>query len=328
FALDAHAQLLSSWANVAQNAVRATLPSQPTAASSVGRLFVRDIKPQIRSAAVDAGFNLVTRPEDADIVFDDVPHVGMCTNHHGINAAFFSTENAAMVLQRIAGAQSWLSPAFLLKRQISEFIGAALMHNHSWWLLKGDQVAQGMDMPAILTNDWVTAVRHVDVGYVVAQQCASSMVINDRLCLLERLVLLTPDNCVYLWNGPLSVLQYTVHTSKDKQNEQPCQILQPASVVPTDTLAQQLGSNVFARFVDGSEKVTADVMRLLLGLDSSDGKTFGIFRLLFAVGQDNSPVLYEAHPMQIAEQQAVSNFIPAVAATIAGKADKRFILIK
>ncbi|KAJ1868053.1 hypothetical protein LPJ78_000550 [Coemansia sp. RSA 989] len=326
FALDAHAQLLSSWAEVAQNAVRATLSSP--SASSVGRLFVRSIDPQVQTAAADAGFELAARPEDADIVFDDEPRTNMCTNHHGINAAFFSTENAAMVLQRIAGAQPWLSPAFLLKRQIREFIGAALMHNHSWWLLKGDQVAQGIDMPTVLTDNWVTAVRHVDVGYVVAQQCAPSMVINDQLCLLERLVLLTPDNCVYLWNGPLSVFQYAVSTSKDKHSEQPCQILQPASVVSTDMLAQQLGSNVFARFVDGSEKVVADVMRLLLGLDTSDGKAFGVFRLLFAVGENNSPVLYEAHPMQVAEQQAVANFIPAIAAAVAGKADKSFISIK
>ncbi|KAJ2476026.1 ubiquitin ligase (cullin) of SCF, partial [Coemansia sp. RSA 2131] len=175
FVLDSHEQLARMWDQTAKNAVRADIATGPTPKLSGRSLFVRDITSDAKAAVAAAGLVLVDAPKDADIVFDDVPCEGRLTNQHSLNAAVYSTENAITAFQRIAGAQSWLSPGFLLKSQICELIGAAIMRNNSWWLLKSDQVVAGVEPQTVLTSNWITAVRHADVGYSAALECTPSM---------------------------------------------------------------------------------------------------------------------------------------------------------
>ncbi|KAJ2351510.1 hypothetical protein GGF43_004012 [Coemansia sp. RSA 2618] len=324
FALDAHERLVGRWAQAATEAVRVGLASGPAPKQAIRRLFVRGISPDAKAAVVAAGLELADTPDAADVIFDDIPHEGRLSNQHNLNAIFFSTENAVTAFQRIAGAQSWLSPGFLLKSQICELIGAALMRSNSWWLLKSDQAVAGVEPPTVLTSSWITAVRHADVGYVAALECAPSMLVGSRLFLVERLVLLTPGNSVFVWTGAPRIFQ--IEIKLDGNKPEPYQVLPPASEVSEHAFklqaAAQLGPEGYARFGTEIVHVITDAMRLLLGGDSGDGTSFGVFRMCFTIGQGPAgvaPVLHEARPASVAEQLAVSSeFIPSLAAVLAG----------
>ncbi|KAJ2540984.1 hypothetical protein GGF49_004024 [Coemansia sp. RSA 1853] len=327
FVLDSHEQLARMWDQTAKNAVRADIATGSTPKLSGRSLFVRDITSDAKAAVAAAGLVLVDAPKDADIVFDDVPCEGRLTNQHSLNAAVYSTENAITAFQRIAGAQSWLSPGFLLKSQICELIGAAIMRNNSWWLLKSDQVVAGVEPQTVLTSNWITAVRHADVGYSAALECTPSMVIGGRLFLVERMVLVTPANGVFVWAAAPRIFQHQI--AMDANKPEPYQALPPASEVSEHLFklqaSVQLGSGGTTRFDTETEQVIVDTMRLLLGVDSGDGTNFGVFRMRFAIGQGADgavPVLHEVRPALVAEQLAVSSdFVPSVATVIVGGSD-------
>ncbi|KAJ2710273.1 hypothetical protein H4R19_003826, partial [Coemansia spiralis] len=205
FALDAWEELAAEWTRTAQAAAPTARASAPAPRRTVQSLFIASAGPEAASAITEAGYALADTADGADVVFDDGPHADKLCSQHNLCAALFSAGNAAMVLQRIAGAQTWLARGFHLRTQITEFVGAAMMASASIWLLVSDQ---GMASSPVLTSSWAAAVRHVDVGYTAAVECPPAAIADGRLTMVERLVLLTPDNGIYLWTGAARITQH------------------------------------------------------------------------------------------------------------------------
>ncbi|KAJ1735119.1 hypothetical protein LPJ61_000713 [Coemansia biformis] len=325
FALDAWERLAEEWARAAGSAERADLATAPMPKSALRSLYVAGAGTEAKCAIEGAGFALASTADDADVVMDDAPHADKLCGHHNLFAVLHSASNAVTTFQRIAGVQSRLGQRFHLRTQISEFIGAALMARDSWWLLASEPDALGVQPPAVLTSSWVAAVRHVDVGYTAAVRCPPTTVIGGRLSMAERLVLLAPNNGVYLWAKGTRVYQHQVTTSDGKPLA--CQVLGAAAVLTevgfTQQAASELGPGGFPRFAREADRIAVDAMRLLLGV-KGDGVGFGLFAFRFAFGEDGhggvAPVLLGVRPVLVHEQLALDpSLIPSVAAVLAGE---------
>ncbi|KAJ2160570.1 TP53 regulating kinase [Coemansia sp. RSA 552] len=325
--LDAHEQIVQEWQQTASNTTTASLSASPMPHRPSSRVFIRDIAKETSDAVLESGLALSETPADADIAFDDEQHESKQCNQHNLNAAFFSSEGAVTIFQRIAGMQSWLSPSFLLKTQLSQFAGAALIDANSWWLLTSDQAVPGVAPARFLTSSWTAAARHIDVGYSVAMECIPCTVVADRLSVLERVVLLAPNNSLYLWAKGPRIYQYAISMHDDKP--EPYQALAPAAEISETAFmqqaAKQLGPDSYAGFVQAADRAIGEAVRLLLGVDSGDGKAFGVFRVRFAFAKSTSglvPKLQEIGPMSVAEQQEYSaGFIPSIVHVVDGQPD-------
>ncbi|KAJ2077263.1 hypothetical protein H4R24_005237 [Coemansia sp. RSA 988] len=322
--LNARDQLAKKLEQTAAAATKSTLASQSAPVQNLHSLYVRDATPEIQSSIAAAGYDLVSTPEDADVVFDDIQHEGKLANQHGISTVLLDANSAISAFQNAAGSQIWLSKGFSLRTQIAEFIGTALVNNDSWWLLTSTQTQPGVVSPPILTNSWVVAVRQADVGYSTAVECTLFTNVPDRLFLAEWIVLLTPDRGVYLWGEKPCFVQHKLEMLDD--NPAPCQVLAPATVVSEEILKssipQQLGRGSIAQFTSKSEHAVADMMSLLLGAMNGTENKFGVLRFSFAFNKKPDgvvPVLHEARTMAVGEQLSQGpDFIPAVATVLAG----------
>ncbi|KAJ2803741.1 hypothetical protein H4R20_002775 [Coemansia guatemalensis] len=322
--LDAREQLARKLEQTATGAARSSLANQPAPTQHLRSLYVRDATSEVQSAITTAGYDMASAPEDADAVFDDMQHEGKLASQHGIATALLDADSAIAAFQRAAGVQSWLSKGFSLRTQIAEFIGTALVDSNSWWLLTSVQTQPDVASPRILTNSWVVAVRHADVGYSTAVECTLFTSVPDRLFLAEWIVLLTPDRGVYLWGEKPCFVQHKLAMVDD--NPAPCQALAPASAVSEDELkhsiAKQLSPDCLAPFIAKSEHAVADALSLLLSPSNDAENKFGVFgfSFTFSNGPDGVvPILHEARPMTVGEQVSQSpNFIPDVAAVLAG----------
>ncbi|KAJ2794463.1 hypothetical protein H4R21_005491, partial [Coemansia helicoidea] len=253
FALDAWEKLAAEWERTAQAAAPATSAGAPAPRRTVRSLYVAGAGAEAKRAIEGAGYVLAGTADGADVVFADSPHAGKLCSQHSLAAAFFSAGSAAMILQRIAGAQRWLARGFHMQTQITEFVGAAMMAGASVWLLAGDQ---GVALPPVLTSSWAAAVRHADVGYTAAVECPPGAIVGGRLTVVERLVLLTPDSRVYLWAGGARIVQHAVKMS----NERPllCQALGPATELAEAEFAGQAvraaDAGGFAQFAQAADQ--------------------------------------------------------------------------
>ncbi|KAJ1721371.1 hypothetical protein LPJ53_004095 [Coemansia erecta] len=331
FALDAFEAMRDSWVQTAKNAVRANLTSLAVPKHQIQRVFLQGVSPDAAKAIRDAGLELADSSDAADVVFDDVPHDGdKQSNQHPLNSIFFSTENTVMAFQGVVGAQEWLRPGYHLKTQINEFIGAALMDGSSWWMLSNDQTIPNVHPQTIITSSWAAAVRHADVGYTSALKCVPSAFSPDKIHFAEKIVLLTPDNGLYVWNKDTWIYYYLIQQSDNKPD--PYQILPDEHKVPesvfVELLAAHFGEGVFGSFCKDAESIILDVIRLMLGIDSSDGKNFGIFNFRFTFTKsdddDIKPCLQQIRPVSVSERLAIdTELVPSIVAALAGNADDK-----
>ncbi|KAJ1880501.1 hypothetical protein LPJ66_011483, partial [Kickxella alabastrina] len=329
FALDAFERMRESLVETARNAARANLASLPVPKHQIKNVFVQGASPDAEKAIKEAGLVLVESADDADVVFDDVLHGSKQSNQHPLNSVFFSTENTIIAFQGIVGMQSWLRPGYHLKSQICEFIGAALMDGNSWWLLTNDQAIPNVRSQKIITNNWATAVRHVDVGYTSALKCIPSAISADQLHAAEKIVLLTPDNGLYVW-AKNTWLYATPIQQRDNKPE-PYQIEAEESEISESTFAHhldtKLGPGTFGQFGQEMEDIIADIIRMMLSIDSSDGCNFGVFSFRFAFTASEGtgalkPCVQQITPVSVSERLALDKaFVPAIAAVLAGNPD-------
>ncbi|KAI9501268.1 hypothetical protein GGI25_000520 [Coemansia spiralis] len=335
FALDAYKDLVEKWAKVAASASRKNLTSLSVPKSQAKRVYISDYSIELQKAIEEAGLELTNTVDAADIVFDDTASIsGKPANQHPLNRIFGSIEHTVAAFQSVAGAQEWLCAGFDLKTQICEFIGAALMDNNSWWILASNQSVHNIQSPKILTNNWVTAVRHIDVGYTLALKCAPPAIAFDQLYVVEKKVLLTPDNSLYIWNKNTKTYSHTIQTKNSKPS--PYQTLAPASEIPGDILSKLLlkhfGSGAMEALERDIRTITADIVRLMLGSSESDGTTnFGLFSFSFMLGKYNGaamlPFIYEVKPVSFTHTLKPNEdaaLVSAVATALAGKANPEY----
>ncbi|KAJ2213950.1 hypothetical protein EV179_003420 [Coemansia sp. RSA 487] len=331
FLLDAYKTLVEGWANVAKNAKGAVLTKSYVSDAQAKTVYIRDASAEVKNAVESAGLCLADSADTADIVFDSSTEIdGKPTSKHPLNSVFGSNEITVKALQAIVGAKEWLCPGFDMKSQICEFIGAALMDSNSWWLLSNDQTTQNIQSQAIFTSDWVAAVRHVDVGYTTAVKCAPPAIASNHLYVVEKRALLTPDDRLYIWSKNTWVYRHTIQMSE--KNPEPYQALLAAEEVPKDTLAQllakQFGKGAFEKLNRDADVIVADIIRLMLGEGSSDGKNFGLFSFSFALGRHYdsvSPFLHHVKPVPFSKSfdggSGNATIVPEVVAALSGSAD-------
>ncbi|KAJ1816454.1 hypothetical protein LPJ75_002018, partial [Coemansia sp. RSA 2598] len=293
FALDAFERMREEWVQTAKNAARASLASLPVPKTQIQRVFVEGATDETAKSIQEAGLKLVDKAEEADIVFDEdvgQTHADKQSNLHPLNSMFASTENTLMAFQKVVGMQSWLRPGYHLRTQINEFIGAAMMNSNSWWLLTNDQAIPNVKQQKIITNNWTTAVRHADVGYTTAINCTPSAVSPDQLCLAEKMVLLTPDNGLYVWDKDTWIYAYPIEQRDGKP--EPYQVMaderQVQETAFVESFSAHFGADAFAGFARATEHVVAEVIRLMLGIGSSNGKDFGLFSFRFAFSKNDA----------------------------------------
>ncbi|KAJ2726123.1 hypothetical protein GGI07_000762 [Coemansia sp. Benny D115] len=349
FALDAYIRLRDSWVQTADRAIRGPLTNLPVPKHKFSRVYVRDASPGVIQALKDAGLESTEAAGDADLVFENVGSsdtVGnsKLSNQHPLNSIFYSYENTIMAFQSVIGMQSWVRPGFHLKTQIPEFIGAALMDGNSWWLLTNDQQIPNVRSEQIITSNWATAVRHVDVGYTSALMCTPSAVAStgQQLHTAERMALLTPDNGLYLWQKPLPVHAHVLAIQDDGKPE-PYQVVdaEASLMIPGEQFAKELearfGSSVFTKFTEEMDHIVADVIRLLLGIDPSDGKSFGLFSFQFAFAKSDgtngsaiTPCLQQIRPVSVTDRLAsdMDGIVASAVAVLSGNSGSEAALWK
>ncbi|KAJ2883927.1 hypothetical protein FB639_002064 [Coemansia asiatica] len=332
-ALDAFERMREDWVHVAKNAVRANLASGlPVPKTQIQRVFVQGVTDETAKSVQKAGLKLVEKAEDADVVFDDdlsqTHYADKQSNQHPLNSVFISTETTLIAFQKIVGMQSWLRPGYHLKTQINEFIGAAMMESNSWWLLTNDQVIPNVKQQKIITNNWVTAVRHADVGYTTAINCTPSAVSPDQLCLAEKMVLLTPDNGLYVWNRDTWIYAYLIEQRDNKP--EPYQIMADEMQVQEsafiESFCAHFGADAFVDFSEAMECIVSEAIRMMLGFDSSSGsKNFGLFSFRFAFSKNDQaggavePCLQSIHPVSVQQRLAAdSRLVPSIVAILSG----------
>ncbi|KAI8325928.1 hypothetical protein GQ54DRAFT_253795 [Martensiomyces pterosporus] len=328
FALDAYEKLAESWVQTAKGAARPVLTSLPVPSRQAKNLYVHGATPEAVSAIKAAGFGVVEVAKDADIVFDDIPHAGKESNQHPLNSVFFSTENTVLAFQSVIGAQDWLSPGFHLKTQIAEFIGATMMDSNCSWLLTNDQAIPNVRSQKIITSDWNAAVRHADVGYTTALRCTPSAIAQGEHHVAEKLVLITPDDGLYLWQKNTWIYRYPIRMHDDKP--EPYQVLSTEIEVSEELFRQYLdsrfGASMYPEFDKEMVRIVAEIARLMLGVDSSDGKNFGVFsfRFSFGKGKDGiAPYVQQIRPVSVNERLALHReLIPTIAAVLVGNPDE------
>ncbi|KAJ2226508.1 hypothetical protein IWW45_007428 [Coemansia sp. RSA 485] len=330
FALDAYERMRDDWAQTAKNVVRANFTSLPVPRTQIQRVFVQGATDETAKSVQEAGLQLVENAEQADVVFDDdvtqMP-ADKQSNQHPLNSVFISTENTLMAFQKVIGMQAWLRPGYHLKTQINEFIGASMMSSNSWWLLTNDQAIPNVKQQKIITNSWVTAVRHADVGYTTAINCTPSAVSPDQLCLAEKIALLTPDNGLYVWSKDTWIYAYPIEQRDNKP--EPYQImadeLQVQEAAFVESFSAHFGADAFSKFTEEMERIVSEVMRMMLGIDSSSGKNFGLFSFRFAFFKNEEaggvvePCLQSIHPVSVHQRLATdSRMVPSIVATLSG----------
>ncbi|KAJ1824861.1 hypothetical protein LPJ60_000401 [Coemansia sp. RSA 2675] len=324
--LDAYLEFTKELEQTAAKAVRASLPTTPAPVTQSRRVFVSEATPQVKEALAAAGFEVAAAIEEADIVLVDgttSTYADKITNQHPLNSVFSSADKTVLALQSVAGAQDWQSPGFHLPTQLCEFIGAALMDGNSWWKLSSSQAS-----PSVVTSSWAAAVRHTDVGYTCALKCMPSALAPDQIHLVERLALLTPSNRLYIWRQNMWVYSHRIQLRDNKP--EPYQTLSPAVEVAEalfmEQLRAKLGDSVASSLATSIDSIIADTVRLLLGIDSSDGKDFGLFSLQFVLGKSIdhgiAPLLHGVSPVSVRDRLASSTHLtPAILSVLAGSPD-------
>ncbi|KAJ2809838.1 hypothetical protein FBU31_008116, partial [Coemansia sp. 'formosensis'] len=289
------------------------------------RVFVSEAAPNVKEAMSAAGFEAVTVIEEADIVLDDDAantYAGKITNQHPLNSVFSSTDKTVLALQSVAGMQDWQSPGFHLPTQLCEFIGAALMDSSSWWMLASAQ------SPIVVTSSWAAAVRHMDVGYTSALKCIPSAIAPDQVHVIEKLVLLAPSNRLYIWHENTWIYSHRIHLRDNKP--EPYQTLAPAVEVAEVLFMEQLrakfGSKAFDNIATKMDYIIADVVRLFLGIDSSNSKDFGLFSFRFVLGKGTdggiAPLLQGVSPVPVRGRLANNaHLVPALLSALSGSPD-------
>ncbi|KAJ2550518.1 hypothetical protein EV175_004034, partial [Coemansia sp. RSA 1933] len=334
FALDAYKTLVEGWTKVAEKAKRAPLTKAAVSSAQAKRVYVCDVPIEIRTEVESAGLCFADTVDSADIVFDNVAEIdGKVTSKHPLSSIFGSSEITVKALQAIVGAKEWLCPGFDMKSQVCEFIGAALMDSNSWWLLSSDQAGgQGIQSPQVIfTNDWVAAVRHMDVGYTTVVKCVPPAIASNHIYSIEKRALLTPDNRLYIWSKKTWAYRQTIQM--DEKNPEPYQALPAAEQVSeatlTDILSKQFGKGAFAKLSRDADAIVADIVCLMLGEGSSDGKSFGLFGFTFALGRRHydtlAPFLHQIKPVSFSDRfdgnDGKTTVIPEVVAALSGRAD-------
>ncbi|KAJ2874605.1 hypothetical protein GGH93_002290 [Coemansia aciculifera] len=329
--LDAYLEFTKDLGQTATSATRANLTVTPAPIGQVTRVFVSEATLDVKEAMSAAGFEAVAVIEEADIVFDDdtaSAHADKSTNQHPLNSVFSSIDKTVLALQSVAGIQAWLSPGFHLPTQVNEFIGAALMDSNSWWMLASSQGPSNMRPPRVVTNSWAAAVRHMDVGYTSALKCMPSAIALDQVHVAERLVLLTPSNRLYIWHKNMWIYSHQIQLRDNKP--EPYQTLAPAVEVAETLFMEQLrakfGDKVVDSFAAKMDYVITDTVRLLLGIDSSDGKDFGLFSFRFVLGKSAddgiAPLLQGVSPVPVHERLANNtHLVPALLSALSGSPD-------
>ncbi|KAJ2732537.1 hypothetical protein IW152_003744 [Coemansia sp. BCRC 34962] len=324
--LDAYLEFTKELEQTAARATRANLSTTPAPIAQAKRVFVCEATPQVKEALATAGFEVAATIEEADIVLNDntaSTYADKVTNQHPLNSVFSSTDKTVLALQSVAGTQDWQSPGFHLPTQLCEFIGAALMDGNSWWKLSSSQASYN-----VVTSSWAAAVRHTDVGYTCALKCMPSALAPDQIHLIERLVLLTPSNRLYIWCQDMWVYSHRIQLRDNKPK--PYQTLAPAVEVAEALFMEQLrakfGDKAASSLATSVDSTIADTVRLLLGIDSSDGKDFGLFSFQFALGKSIehgfAPLLHSVSPVPVRDRLASSSRLtPALLSALAGSPD-------
>ncbi|KAJ2018103.1 hypothetical protein GGI14_002531 [Coemansia sp. S680] len=330
--LDAYLEFAKDLEQTATGATRANLAATPAPVGHAKRVFVSGATLDAKEAISAAGFEAVAVVEEADIVLDDddttSAHADKITNRHPLNNVFGSIDKTVLALQSVAGTQDWLSAGFHLPTQVSEFIGAALMDGSSWWMLASSQGPPNMQPPRVVTSSWAAAVRHMDVGYTSALKCMPSAVALDQVHVAERLALLTPSNRLYIWHKDMWIYSHRIQLRDNKP--EPYQTLAPAVEVAEALFMEQLrakfGGKVVDSFAAKMDYIIADTVRLLLGIDSSDGKDFGLFSFRFVLGKGAddgiAPLLQGVSPVSVRERLANNtHLVPAILSALSGSPD-------
>ncbi|KAJ1799191.1 serine/threonine-protein kinase bud32 [Coemansia sp. RSA 2399] len=329
--LDAYKSLVEGWTKVAEKAKIAALTRSHVSSAQAKNVYICGAPVEIKKAVESAGLCIVDAEDSADIVFDNVTEVdGKPTSKHPLNGVFSSSELTVKALQAIVGAKEWLCPGFDMKSQICEFIGAALMDSNSWWLLSSDQAEQDFQSQAIFTNDWVAAVRHIDVGYTTVVKCAPPAIASNHLYVIEKRALLTPDNRLYIWSKTIWAHRHTIRMGE--KNPEPYQALPAAEAVSNDLLTQllakQFGKGAFEKLGRDADEIVAEIIRLMLGEGNSDGKNFGLFSFSFTLGRHYdtvSPFLYRVKPVSSSNifdgSGGTVTIVPEVVAALSGSAN-------
>ncbi|KAJ2460276.1 hypothetical protein GGF42_000944 [Coemansia sp. RSA 2424] len=328
--LDAYLAFTKDLEQTAASATRAALPASPAPISQARRVFMSDTTPEVKEAVSAAGFEVAASIDEADIVLDNdtAVHADKTTNQHPLNNVFSSTDKTVLALQSVAGAQDWHSPGFHLPTQVSEFIGAALMDSNSWWMLASSQPPSNVQPPRVVTNSWAAAVRHMDVGYTSALKCVPSAIALDQIHVAEKLALLTPSNNLYIWRKDTWIYSHQIQLRDNKP--EPYQTLAPSVEVAEAPFVKQLrakfGGKVVDSFAAKMDDIIADTVRLLLGIDGSEGKDFGIFSFRFVYGRSAddgiTPLLQGVSPVSVHERLASSTRLaPALLSALVGSPD-------
>ncbi|KAJ2381459.1 hypothetical protein GGI23_007580 [Coemansia sp. RSA 2559] len=117
-----------------------------------------------------------------------------------------------------------------------------------------------------------------------------------------------------------------------EKNPEPYQALPAAEAVSNDLLTQllakQFGKGAFEKLGRDADEIVAEIIRLMLGEGSSDGKNFGLFSFSFALGRHYdtiSPFLYHVKPVSSStifdSRGGTVTIVPEVVAALSGSAD-------
>ncbi|KAJ2908033.1 hypothetical protein GGI21_003293 [Coemansia aciculifera] len=168
----------------------------------------------------------------------------------------------------------------------------------------------------------------MDVGYTSALKCVPSAIALDQIHVSERLALLTPSNGLYIWRNNTWIYSHQIQLRDNKP--EPYQTLAPAVAVEEVSFVEQLrakfGNAVVDSIASKMDDIISDAVRLLLGIDSSDGKDFGLFsfRFVYGKGADDgiAPLLQGISPVSIRERVASdTRLVPAILSALAGSPD-------